>query len=714
MSDELSTAIIVELVDGGNFVVTLDEQALGIEIVEVAELPSYRGEKGDPGPAGPMGPSGGEKGDPGETGPAGPAGPIGLTGLTGAKGDRGERGMTGPTGADSTVPGPQGPTGAKGDTGPMGLTGPAGADSTVPGPQGATGPQGETGPAGPAGADSTVPGPQGVAGPQGETGPAGPAGADSTVPGPQGVAGADGATGAKGDKGDNGDTGAQGPAGVDGATGAKGDTGDTGPQGATGPQGETGPAGADGVDGVASPIDVDAATGTVYKFGAAGDLVRKMETADIDLTLRAVNGLIASGGSLPGKSIDGIIADNNATYLGPGYGDTVTYTFPSLTHLVRFDYYISSNECTDNNIIVEYLDASGAWNSLGILSAHYGSFAKRLLNCDVYASAVRCQYTTSATCWIYEVVFFAQDVLLKYIKATSNTKPVLGIATSATSVTRRGEVTIPGKTWTLGARLYVASDGTITETFSAGAQCIGVALSATVMRLEIDMASSSAGSSVLSVVTKTSDYTITSADDVILCDTSAGGFDLTLPAAATATKKRFDIKRISNDPNLLMIGNPGTETIDGSPVRVLGSLRSGITLVTDGTNWSALADDLISKQASDPTLAALAGVTVSADKLIYATGADAFATTSITAAGRTLLAGADSGSQRVILGASAVDETAQVGLLKGDGSKISTVVSGEDIKTINGVSILGAGNVSVSGASAPSAPAVYHSLFGGA
>lgn len=55
-------------------------------------------------------------------------------------------------------------------------------------------------------------------------------------------------------------------------------------------------------------------------------------------------------------------------------------------------------------------------------------------------------------------------------------------------------------------------------------------------------------------------------------------------------------------------------------------------------------------QPVDATLTAIAGVTVAADEVIYATGADAFSTTSLTAAGRAILDDADAAAQRTTLG----------------------------------------------------------------
>lgn len=73
-------------------------------------------------------------------------------------------------------------------------------------------------------------------------------------------------------------------------------------------------------------------------------------------------------------------------------------------------------------------------------------------------------------------------------------------------------------------------------------------------------------------------------------------------------------------------------------------------LDTEKASTTALTTGLATKQPLDATLTALAGVAVAADKLVYATGADAFATTDLTAAGRALLDDADATAQRTTLG----------------------------------------------------------------
>jgi hypothetical protein len=72
--------------------------------------------------------------------------------------------------------------------------------------------------------------------------------------------------------------------------------------------------------------------------------------------------------------------------------------------------------------------------------------------------------------------------------------------------------------------------------------------------------------------------------------------------------------------------------------------------VTAGTNPTTLVGyGITDAQPLDATLTALAGITTTANQLIYATGADTFTTTSLTAFGRSLIDDADAANARITL-----------------------------------------------------------------
>lgn len=86
------------------------------------------------------------------------------------------------------------------------------------------------------------------------------------------------------------------------------------------------------------------------------------------------------------------------------------------------------------------------------------------------------------------------------------------------------------------------------------------------------------------------------------------------------------------------------------------------TLLDDSD--AATARTTLGAQPLDATLTALAAVTTAADKLIYATGSDAFSTADLTAFGRTLIACANAAAALSAIGAQAADAelTALAGL----------------------------------------------------
>jgi hypothetical protein len=99
-------------------------------------------------------------------------------------------------------------------------------------------------------------------------------------------------------------------------------------------------------------------------------------------------------------------------------------------------------------------------------------------------------------------------------------------------------------------------------------------------------------------------------------------------------------------------------TIGGSITGTAANVTGTVALANGGTGATSASAARTSLglaigtnvQAYDATLAALAGVTTAADKLIYATGSDTFVTTDLTSFGRSLIDDADAATARTTLG----------------------------------------------------------------
>ena len=90
------------------------------------------------------------------------------------------------------------------------------------------------------------------------------------------------------------------------------------------------------------------------------------------------------------------------------------------------------------------------------------------------------------------------------------------------------------------------------------------------------------------VTTKTANYTATTTDDVILCDTSSGSFTITLPTSVGNSGKVFHIKKISYNNNVT-VDTTSSQTIDGSLTQVItGSGLTSVSMVSNGSNWFIL------------------------------------------------------------------------------------------------------------------------------
>lgn len=88
------------------------------------------------------------------------------------------------------------------------------------------------------------------------------------------------------------------------------------------------------------------------------------------------------------------------------------------------------------------------------------------------------------------------------------------------------------------------------------------------------------------VVTKTTTYTASTLDNLILADTTSAAFTVTLPAASANKGKTLKIQKSSSDLNYVTIARAGSDTINGATSTLLNVQYEEVELVSDGTsNW---------------------------------------------------------------------------------------------------------------------------------
>ena len=87
------------------------------------------------------------------------------------------------------------------------------------------------------------------------------------------------------------------------------------------------------------------------------------------------------------------------------------------------------------------------------------------------------------------------------------------------------------------------------------------------------------------ISTKSSNYTLTTADGTILVDAISGGITITLPAAASAAETIFTIKKKDVTSNIVTVDANGAELIDGSTTYTLSTQYETIKIQSDGSAW---------------------------------------------------------------------------------------------------------------------------------
>lgn len=87
---------------------------------------------------------------------------------------------------------------------------------------------------------------------------------------------------------------------------------------------------------------------------------------------------------------------------------------------------------------------------------------------------------------------------------------------------------------------------------------------------------------------KTSDYTITTNDGVILANPSGGAFTLTLPTASGSAGRTYSVV-MSGGGQPVTLDGKNSETIDGALTTSLSSTGTALTVISDGSNWYSLS-----------------------------------------------------------------------------------------------------------------------------
>jgi len=146
------------------------------------------------------------------------------------------------------------------------------------------------------------------------------------------------------------------------------------------------------------------------------------------------------------------------------------------------------------------------------------------------------------------------------------------------------------------------------------------------------------------------DGTITIGTTALTFVQFSGAGQITAGAGLTKTGNTIDVGTASSGRIVVNADN-----IDLATVGTAGTYRSVTTdaygRVTAGTNPTTLAGyGITDAQPLNANLTSISGLTLSANQMIYATGANTFATTTITAFGRSLVDDADAAAGRVTLG----------------------------------------------------------------
>ena len=171
----------------------------------------------------------------------------------------------------------------------------------------------------------------------------------------------------------------------------------------------------------------------------------------------------------------------------------------------------------------------------------------------------------------------------------ANTAVTAGVYGNASTV---GTFTVDAQ-----GRLTAAANATISVT---AAQVTGANITLGNATLSLGGTTTSVGNltannitingSIANLVTKTTAYTATIADNTILGNASAGAFSITLPTSVGATGRLYAIKKVDSSANAVTVATTLSQTIDGQTTKPLSIQYDGVQVQSDGANWVVIAN----------------------------------------------------------------------------------------------------------------------------
>jgi len=154
----------------------------------------------------------------------------------------------------------------------------------------------------------------------------------------------------------------------------------------------------------------------------------------------------------------------------------------------------------------------------------------------------------------------------------------------------------------------------------------------------------------------TTTYSLSANDTVFVSAATAGALTNSAPTGeANLIQNIGRVVRADASAGIIKVGGAGrsaaTPNLDQDKVFLGNASNQAVSTALSAINLTSFNDDLGSTyQPLDTGLTSIAGLTTSANQMLYTTGSDAYDVTSITAAGRAILDDADAAAQRTTLG----------------------------------------------------------------